>query len=174
MCYFVPRTNWSNIESNYFMHSIIVRNLPYYTNGMITVTFVNQVTLSCTFFLFLPKNYPQKSGAIFQVDLYVFVMHTEIPNCTHKLHHVKQLAVFQDKLFAILYGGMNHFHRHWNKRMLTIMKINFYSRHARWLPLVDKWFVINDLVAVSIHFVLDLDHCLNHLLQPSCLMASSR
>ncbi len=45
MCYFVARTNWSNIESNYFMHSIIVRNLPYYTNVTITVTFINQVTL---------------------------------------------------------------------------------------------------------------------------------
>ncbi len=56
MCYFVPRTNWSNIESIYFMHSIIVPNLPYYTNVTITVTFVNQVTLSHTFLLFLPKN----------------------------------------------------------------------------------------------------------------------
>ncbi len=103
------------------MHSIIVRNLPYYTNVMITVTFVNQVTLSRTFFLFPQKNYPQKSGAIFQVNLYVFVKHTKIPNRTHKLHYVKRLAIFQDEPFAILYGGMNHFHRHWNKRMLTIM-----------------------------------------------------
>ncbi len=84
-------------------------------------SFVNQVTLGRTFFLFPPKNCSQKSGAIFQVNLYVFVMHTEIPNDTHKLHHVKRLAVFQDKLFAIPYGRMNHFHRHWNKRMLTIM-----------------------------------------------------
>ncbi len=121
MCYFVPRTNWSNIESNYFMHSIIVRNLPYYTNVMITVTFVNQVTLGRTFLLFPLKNYPQKSGAIFQVHLYVFVMHTEIPNGTHKLHHVKRSAIFQDKPFTIPYGGMNHFHRHWNKRMLANM-----------------------------------------------------
>ncbi len=103
------------------MHSIIVRNLPYYTNVTITVTFVNQVTLGRTFFLFPPKNYPQNSGAIFQVDLYVFIMHTEISNGTHKLHHVKRLAVFQDEPFAIPYGGMNHFHRHWNKRVLTIM-----------------------------------------------------
>ncbi len=121
MCYFIPRTNWSNIESNYFMHSIIVRNLPYYTNVTVTITFVNQVTLRRTFFLFPPKKYPQKSSAIFQVNLYVFVMHTEISNRTHKLYNVKQSAIFQDKLFAILYGGMNHFHRHWNKRMLTIM-----------------------------------------------------
>ncbi len=121
MCYFIARTNWSNIESNYFMHSIIVRNLPYYTNVTITVTFVNQVTLGHTFFLFPPKNYPQKSGAIFQVDLYMFVMRMEISNRTHKLHRVKRSAVFQDEPFATLYGRMNHFHRHWNKRMLTIM-----------------------------------------------------
>ncbi len=103
------------------MHSIIVRNLPYYTNITISVTYVNQVTLGCTFFLFPPKKYPQKSGAIFQVDLYVFAMCTEIPNGTHKLHHVKQSAVFQDEPFTFPYGGMNHFYRHWNKRMLTIM-----------------------------------------------------
>ncbi len=91
------------------MHSIIVHNLPYYMNVTITVTFVNQVTLSCTLFLFPPRNYPQKSSAIVQVDLYVLVMHTEIPNRTHKLHHVKRSAVFQDELFAFLYSGMNHF-----------------------------------------------------------------
>ncbi len=87
MCYFIARTNWLNIKSNYFMHSIIVCNLPYYTDVMITITFANQVTLGCTFFLFPLKKYLQKSGAIFQVDLYMFVMHTEIPNGTHKLHH---------------------------------------------------------------------------------------
>jgi hypothetical protein len=103
------------------MHSTIVRNLSYYANVTINVTFVNQVTLSSTFFLFPPKKYAQKSGAIFQINLYVFVMHTEVPNHTHKLHHVKQSAVFQDKPFAILYGRMNHFHHHLNKRMLTIM-----------------------------------------------------
>ena len=121
MCNFIARTNWSNIKSNYFMHPIIVLNLPYYTNVTVTISFVNQVTLSRTFLLFLPENYPHKSGAIFQVDLYVFDVHTEIPNGTHKLHHVKQLAVFQDELFTIPYGGMNHLHQHWNKRMLTIM-----------------------------------------------------
>ena len=121
MCNFIARTNWSNIESNYFVHTIIVFDLPYYTNVTITVTFVNQVTLCCAFVLFSPENYPHKSGAIFQVDLYVFVMHTEIPNRTHKLHHVKRLAVFQDEPFTILYGGMNQFYRHWNKRMLTVM-----------------------------------------------------
>ncbi len=121
MCYFVPTTNWSNIERNYFMHSIIVRNLPCYTNVTITITFVNQVMLSRTFLLFPPKKYPHKSGAIFQVDLYVFVMYKEIPNGTHKLHHVKRSANFQDKPFTIPYGGINHFHHHWYKRMLTIM-----------------------------------------------------
>ncbi len=152
MCYFVARTNWSNVKSNYFMHPIIVLNLPYYTNVTITVTFINQVTLSCTFLLFPPENYPHKSSAIFQVDLYVFDVHMEIPNGTHKLHHVKQSAVFQDKPFAIPYSRMNHFHHHWNKCMLTIIQITFSSRYAQWLPLVNKWFVNDNLVAISIHF----------------------
>jgi hypothetical protein len=130
MCFFVARTNWSNIESNYFMHSIIVLNLPYYTNVTITVTFVNQVMLSRTFLRFPRENYPHKSGAIFQVDLYVFDVHTKIPNGTHKLHHVKRLAVFQDKPFAIPYGRMNHFHCHWNKCMFIIIQITFSSCHA--------------------------------------------
>ncbi len=103
------------------MHSIIVLNLPYYTNVTITVTFINQVMLSRTFLLFPPDSYPHKSGAILQVDLYVFDMHTKIPNGTHKLHHVKRLAVFQDKPFTIPYGRMNHLHRYWNKHMLTII-----------------------------------------------------
>ncbi len=121
MCNFVARTNWSNIESNYFMHTIIVFNLPYDTNVPITVTFVNQVKLSRTFLLFFPENYLHKSGAIFQINLYVFDIHTENPNGTHKLHHVKRPAVFQNKLFTIPYGRMNHLCRHWNKRMLTIV-----------------------------------------------------
>jgi hypothetical protein len=154
MCYFIARTNWSNIKSNYFMHSIIVLNLPYYRNVTITVTFVNQVALSRTFLLFLPENYPHKSRAIFQVDLYVFDMHTKIPSGTHKLHHVKRLAVFQDEPFAIPYSKMNHLHRYWNKCMLTIIQITFYSQCAQWLPLIDEWFVIDDSVAVSIRFFL--------------------
>ncbi len=64
MCDFVARTNWSNIESNYFMDTIIIFNLSYYTNITITVTFFNQVTLCHAFSFFLPENYPHKSGAI--------------------------------------------------------------------------------------------------------------
>ncbi len=45
MCYFVARTNWLNIKSNYFVNSIIIFNLSYYTNIPITVTFVNHLTL---------------------------------------------------------------------------------------------------------------------------------
>jgi hypothetical protein len=152
MCNFVARTNWSNIESNYFMHTIIVFNLPYDTNVTITVTFFNQVMLSRTFILFLPENYPHKSSAIFQIDLYVFDIHTEIPSGTHKLHHLKRLAVFQNEPFTIPYGGINHLCRHWNKLMLTIVQNTFYSRHTRWLPRVDEKFVIDNSVAVSIHF----------------------
>ncbi len=130
MCYFVARTNWSNTKSNYFMHSILVLNHPYYRNVMITITFVNQVTLSRTFLLFPPENYPHKSSAIFQVNLHVFDVHTKIPNGTHKLHHVKRSAVFQDEPLAIPYGGTNHFHCHWNKCIITIIEIIFSSCHA--------------------------------------------
>jgi hypothetical protein len=152
MCNFVARTNWSNIESNYFMHTKIVFNLPYDTNVMITVTFINQVMLSHTFLLLSPENYPHKSSAIFQINVYVFDIHMEIPNSTHKLHHVKQVAVFQNEPFTIPYGRINHLCRHWNKRMLTIVQNTFYSRRTWWLPLVDEKYVIDNLVAISINF----------------------
>jgi hypothetical protein len=119
---------------------------------MITVTFVNQVTLCRAFVLFSPENYPHKSGAIFHINLYVFYIHTEIPNGINKLNHVKWLAIFQDKPFAIPYSRMNHCCRHWNKRMLTIVQNTFYSRCAQWLPLVNERFIINNLVAVFILF----------------------
>ncbi len=72
MCDFITRTNWSNIESNYFVHTMIIFDLSYYTNIMITVTFVNQVMLCRTFSFFSPENFPHRSGAIFHIDLYVF------------------------------------------------------------------------------------------------------
>ncbi len=67
---------------------------------------------------------------------------------TMQKNYLHVVSIFQQ--FHV--GGMNHCHRHCNKRMLTIMKITFHSRHAWWLPLVDKWFVIDDLVAISIRF----------------------
>ncbi len=165
---FVARTNRSNIKSNYFVHTIIVFDLPYYTNVTITVTFVNQVTLCRAFVLFSPENYPQKSGAIFHINLYVFYIHTEIPNSTNKLNHVKRLAVFQNEPFAILYGKMNHLCRHWNKHMLTIVQNTFYSRCAQWLPLVNERFVIDNLVAVFIFFLTWCDkRCCQAQLRPS-------
>ncbi len=99
-----------------------------------------------------PEYLPHKSGAIFHINLYVFYIHTEIPNGTNKLNHVKRSAVFQNKPFAIPYGRMNHRCHHWNKRMLTIVQNTFYSCHARWLPLVNERFIIDNLVAVSILF----------------------
>jgi hypothetical protein len=51
------------------------------------------------FFFVSPENYPHKSGAIFHINLYVFNIHTEIPNGTNKLNHVKLSAVFQNKPF---------------------------------------------------------------------------
>jgi hypothetical protein len=82
----------------------------------------------------------------------VFDIHSEISNGTHKLHHAKRLAVFQNKPFTIPYGRINHLCCHWNKLMLTIVQNIFYSRHTRWLPLIDEKFVIDDSVAISIHF----------------------
>ncbi len=130
MCDFIARTNWSNIESNYFVHTIIIIDLSYYTNIMIAVTFMNQPTLCCAFFVFPPKYYLHKSYTIFHIDLYVFNIHTEVPNGTNKLYHVKRLAVFQNEPLGIPYGRMNHFCRDWNKRMLTINQNTFYNRHA--------------------------------------------
>ncbi len=98
MCDFIARTNWSNIKSNYFVHTIIIFDLSYYTNITITVTFVNQATLCRAFSFFSPENYPHKSGAIIQIDLYVFNIHTGIPNGTNKLNHVKWLTVFKTNL----------------------------------------------------------------------------
>ncbi len=152
MCDFIARTNWSNIKSNYFVHTIIIYDLSYYTNIMITVTFMNHLMLCCAFFLFFPKYHPHKSCTIFHINLYVFYIHTEIPNGTNKLNHVKWLAVFQNEPFGIPYSRMNHLCHDWNKRMLTIVINTFYNRRARWLSLVDERFIINELVAVSIIF----------------------
>ncbi len=71
----------------------------FYILLMYLVTFVNQVMLCCAFVLFSPENYSHKSGAIFHIDLYAFYIHTEIPNGTNKLNHVKRSAVFQNKPF---------------------------------------------------------------------------
>ncbi len=98
MCDFIARTNWSNIKSNCFVHTIIIINLSYYTNIMITVTFVNQPTLCHAFFFFSPENHPHKFGAIFHIDLYIVSMYTKVPNGTNKLNHVKQSAIVQNNL----------------------------------------------------------------------------
>ncbi len=99
MCDFVARTNWSNIESIYFLDTIIIFNLSYYTNIMITFTFVNQAMLCHAFFFFPPKYYSHKSCTIFHIDLYVFNIHMKISNSTNKLNHVLRPAVFQNKPF---------------------------------------------------------------------------
>jgi hypothetical protein len=131
MCDFIARTNWSNIESNYFVDTIIIFDLSYYTNITITVTFVKQAMLCQAFSFVSPENYPLKSGAIFHIDLYEFIIPMEIPNSTKKLYHVKRPAIFQNKPFQILYGRMNHLCCHWNKRMLTIVQNTLCNRHAR-------------------------------------------
>jgi hypothetical protein len=120
MCDFIARTNWSNIESNYFVDTIIIFDFSYYTNISITVTFVKQAMLCRAFSFVFPDNYPLKSGAIFHINLYVFIIPTEISNGTHKLYHVKQPAVYQNQPFQIPYNRMNHLCHYWNKRMLTI------------------------------------------------------
>ncbi len=107
----------------------------------------------CRAFSFVsPENYPHKSGAIFHINLYILSIHTEVPNSTKKLNHVKRLAIFQNKPFAFPDSRMNHLHRYWNKCMLTIVKITFCNCHAWWLPLANERFVINELVTISIVF----------------------
>jgi hypothetical protein len=152
MCDFIARTNWSNIKSYYFVDTIIIFDLSDYTNITITVTFVKQAMLCRAFSFVSPENYLHKSGAIFHIDLYVFDIPTEIPNGTNKLNHVKWPAVFQNKPFRIPYGRMNHLCLHWNKRMLTIVQNTLCNRCAQWLPLVNKRFIIDESVAVSIFF----------------------
>jgi hypothetical protein len=152
MCDFVSRTNWLKIESNYFVDTVIIFDLSYYTNITITVLFVKQAMLCRAFSFVSRENYPHKSCAIFHTNLYVFNIRSEIPNSTNKLNHVKQPAVFQNKPFWIPYSRMNHLFRDWNKHMLTIIWNTLCNRCAWWLPLVNKRFVINKLVAVSIIF----------------------
>ncbi len=152
MCDFIARTNWSNIESSYFVDTIIIFDPFCYTNITMTVTFINQPTLCRTFFFFSPKYYPRKSCTIFHINLYVFNIHTEIPNGTNKLNHVKRSAVFQNEPFRIPYSRMTHLCRDWNKRMLTIVQNTFYNRRARLLSLVNKRIVIDKSVNVSIIF----------------------
>jgi hypothetical protein len=67
--------------------------------------------------------------------------------------NVKQPAIFQNKPFQIPYGRMNHLCCDWNMHMLTIVQNTFCNRHARWLPLVDKRFVIDKSVAILIIFL---------------------
>ncbi len=152
MCDFIARTNWLNMKSNYFVDTIKIFDLSYYTDITIAVTFMNHLMLCHAFFLFLPKYYPHKPSTIFHIDLYVFNIHTEIPNGTNKLNHVKRSAVFQNKPFGIPCGRMNHLCRDWKKHMLTIVQNTFYNRCAWWLSLIDERFIINKLVAVSIIF----------------------
>ncbi len=99
ICDFIARTNWSNIESNYLVDTIVIFDLTFYTNITITVTFINQATLCRAFSFVSPENYRHKSGDIFHIDLYVLNIPTEIPNGTNKLNHVKRLPVFQNKPF---------------------------------------------------------------------------
>ncbi len=125
MCDFITRTNWSNIESNYFKDTMINFDLSHYTNIAITATLVNHPTLCRAFFFFPPKYYPHKSHTIFHINLYLFNINTKVPNGTNKLTHVKRLAVVQNKPFWIPYGRMNHLCRDCNRHMLTIVQNTF-------------------------------------------------
>ncbi len=152
MCDFIARTNWSNNKSNYFVHTIIIFHLSYYTNIMMTVTFVNHPTLCRAFFFFSSKYYPHKSRTIFLINFYIRSIYTEVPNGTNELYHVKRSAVFQNEPFWIPYGRMNHLCHDWNKRTLTIVQNTLCNHCAWWLPIVDERFVIDKSVAVSIIF----------------------
>ncbi len=154
MCDFVTRTNWSNIESNYFVNTIIIFNLSYYTNISITVTFVNQPTLCHALFSFLQR-ITHTSPVPSSTSICTYFIYTEVPNSTNKLNHVKRSAVFQNKPVALPDSRINHLCHYWNKHMLTIVQITFHNRCAWWLPLVDEKFVINESFAISI-VVVDL------------------
>ena len=78
ICDFIARTNWSNIKNNYFVKTIIIFNLSYYTNIAITVTFVNHLMLCRAFLFFSPKYHLYKSCTIFHINLYVFNILTEV------------------------------------------------------------------------------------------------
>jgi hypothetical protein len=99
MCDFIARTNWLNIESKYFVHTIIIFNLSYNTNIMMTVTFVNHLTLCRELFFFSPKYYLHKSRTIFHISLYILSIYTEVSHGINKLYHVKRLAIFQNEPF---------------------------------------------------------------------------
>ncbi len=151
MCDFIARTNWSNMESYYFMDTIIIFDHSYYLNIMITVTFVNHPTLCCAFF-FHPTYYPHKSCTIFHTDVYILSIHTEVPNSTSKLNHMKWLAIYQNKPFAFPHGRMNQLCHYCYKGMLTIVQITFCNRCPGLLPLVDERFIMEELVAILIFF----------------------
>ncbi len=121
----LPELTGRTSKAIFFVHTIIIFGLTYYTNITITVTFVNQMTLCCAFLFFSPQNYPHKSGAIFHIHLYVFNIHTEIPNGTNKLNHMKRSAIFLNEPFGNPYGRMNHLCCHWNKCMLPLVKTFF-------------------------------------------------
>jgi hypothetical protein len=86
---------------------------------------MNQPMLHYAFFFFPPKYYLHKSRAIFHINLYILDIHTEVPNGTNELNHMKQSAVFQNEPFAFPDSRMNHLCRYWNKRMLTIVQNTF-------------------------------------------------
>ncbi len=164
MCNIIARTNWSNIESNYFMHSIIVRNLPYYMNVMITVTFINQVTLGHTFFLFLPKNYPQKAPVPSSKLICTCL------TCTRKFLTAPTSFTMWSGQPSFKTNRLQSCTVEWI--IFTVTGISVCS------PLCKLTFtaVMLDgfLFGRSFHsFFLDLDHCSIHLLQPLWSTASS-
>ncbi len=75
MCGLIARTNWSNIKSNYFVHTVIIFNLSYYTNIMITFTFVNQPTLHPAFFFFLQR-IPRRNPVPSSTSICTYLVHT--------------------------------------------------------------------------------------------------
>ncbi len=101
MCDFIARTNWSNVESNYFVDTIIIFDLFYYTNITITVTLLNHLTLCHALFFFPPKYYLHKSHTIFHINLYLFNIQTKVTNGTNKHYHVKS----QWRSILMIMGG---------------------------------------------------------------------
>jgi hypothetical protein len=63
---------------------------------------------------------------------------------------------------------MNHPCHDWNKRMITIIQNTSFNHRARWLPLVNEKFAINELVTISmVFFGLGV---MNDAAKPNCIL----
>ncbi len=154
------------------MHSITVCNLPYYTNVMITVTFVNQVTLGRTFFLFPQKNIrksPVPSSKLICTCL----------SCIRKFLMASTSFTMWSGRPSFKTNRSQSCTAEWIIFTVTgisvcspLYKLTFTAVMLDGFLLSTNSLSLTTWLAFPSVF-LELDHCLNHLLQPSWLTASS-